>query len=154
MKDPTGLHFETDFYQQNDWDGSDSLCDSCLTAWPCETFTKWTNSNTYKIGQLQEQVKTLTKRLDAEHQQVSELREQVRRNDITIRGALMPFISDVADGVTDGTVQFRVDTDCTDINTFEGPLRIAGLREWHCTYESSRRLVRDGETVEWKIAKT
>jgi hypothetical protein len=88
--------------------------------------------------------------------EIVELRESVRRNDITIRGAIVPWLSDLAEGVNDGTVQFSVDTEMMDVSMggLDGAVtRIAGLREWHCTYTSSRRTVEDGELVEHRGGK-
>jgi hypothetical protein len=86
--------------------------------------------------------------------EIAELRETARRNDITIRGAIVPWLSDLAEGVTDGTVQFSVETEAAEVTSVEGWRRFTpGLREWHCTYTSSRRTVEDGELVEHRGGK-
>lgn len=154
MKDPTELHFETDRWEEANWAGSDSLCNSCLTAWPCAKIEKWWASDTYKVQKLQEGVEYLKKANARQGREISELREQGRRNDIVIRGCLIPFVNDLALGVTDGQVTFSLHRDYDDITDFKGAVgRVGGLVEWHAKYESSRILVEDGEVKEMRYSK-
>lgn len=75
-------------------------------------------------------------RLDRE---LHEVREQSRRNDVVIRGALVPWLTDIVNGVMDGSVTFTVENRYDDT--------VPGLRvkqDWHCKYESSARTMVDG----------
>lgn len=154
MKDPTELHFETDHWEDANWAGSDSLCNSCLTPWPCPKIEKWWASDTYKVQKLQEDVDYLKKANARQGREIDELREQGRRNDIVVRGCLFPFVNDLARGVTDGQVTFSLETDYQDFSMAMGPnVRVAARQEWHAKYESSTVLVEDGHVTERRFSK-
>lgn len=135
MKDPSDVHFETDCWEADDWPGSESLCNACLEPWPCAKWKKWEKSNEYRIGQLEERVKALSKRLDAERQLNSELKDKVHRMEIWTNG-ITPVISDLLDGKPGGKLSYREDVDHVDAFVGYGhpPMRLAGLREFSVDY--------------------
>lgn len=156
MKDPTAYHYETDRHEVDGWEGSGSLCDSCLVAWPCPKIVKWQASKTYRLMVLEDRVENLARENLRQNEELRDLREQGRRNDITIRGVLMPFIDDLTRGVTDGQATFSVYTDHQDFTSLgtSAITRVAGAREWRAKYESSSGLWEDGECTERRYRKT
>lgn len=151
MKDPSDVHHETGRWE---WEGSDSLCAGCLNRWPCPKIEKWWASASYRIQKLEETVKSQSSSIQVLREQLSAARETGHRNDITIRGILIPFVNDLANGVTDGVATFSVTTDHEDFTPLGGArLRVAGRREWHAKYESSRVVVENGEVTETRVPR-
>jgi hypothetical protein len=135
VKDPSSVHFETDCWEAYDWPGSDSLCNACLTPWPCPKWQKWTKSNEYRIGQLEERVKDISKRLDAERELTNDLKDKVHRLEVWAKG-VMPALGDVLAGKIGGTLRYREDVEYQDITLCGGypPMRMAGLRDYSMDY--------------------
>lgn len=147
MKDPTAVHYESE------WGAGDedaTTCAACATSWPCKKIKRWRASDSYKVARLVEEVEYLKRANSRQGSKLDALREQVCRSDLVIRGVLIPFVNDLAGGVTDGQATFSIDSDYDDHITL-GSLartRILAGRQWHARYESSSVTVEDGEVTE------
>lgn len=144
MKDPTGLHFETDRHESDGWEGSGSLCDSCLYPWPCAKYEKWISSNDYKILQLQQSVERLSDKVGSQAMDIRDLRETDRRTRLLITSGVIPAFNDLAEGHALGIIRYEVERDHAHLDTAEGTYRVPGLETFTVTYTSDTRTVVNG----------
>lgn len=135
MKDPSDVHFETDRYEQDGWPNSHSLCESCLTPWPCTKWEKWTKSDSYKIQVLESSREVQAKENLRQNKELAELRDKVYRLEVFVKG-VMPALGDLLQGKVGGKLSYREDVDYIDSFVAYGhpPMRLAGLREFSVDY--------------------
>lgn len=155
MKDPTDLHYETDAYERDDWEGSESMCDSCLEPWPCKRIQKWWKSDTYRLQEAERHIENLTKARDRQAKALSELREQQHMLNLFVRGGLLPAVRDLLDGRPGGVIKEDVQVEYQDLTSWDSSAIqcVAGARTYTVEYESSTGLWRNGDCVERRYSK-
>lgn len=125
MKEPKG-------HTYTDWD----TCARCETDWPCKPYRRFMKSKSYRLTELEAQVKNLATRLDSVSKEATQLRDRVHRAEVLIQGSY-PAMVDLLKGVTGGNLTVHEEVDHLDVTSWGGRThRFGGLREFYTTYES------------------
>lgn len=125
MKEPKG-HTYTDY----------DNCIVCGTDWPCKPYRRFMKSKSYRLTELEAQVKNLATRVDSQGKELAQLRDRAHRLEVLTKG-VWPAVNDLLKGLVGGTLTVGEDVDYQEFQVFGGPpIRVAGLRDFYCTYES------------------
>lgn len=138
MKEPKGHTYD-------DYDE----CVRCEKPWPCKTYRRFMKSKSYRLTELEAQVKNQAEQISSQARQLDQLRDRAHRLEVLVKG-VWPAVNDLLKGAVGGSLTVGEDVDYQDFTSWGGRThRVAGLRDFYCTYESpDGTSYRNGEFTE------
>lgn len=146
MKEPTD-HYEV----QPDEFITETICAEDGKTWPCKTWQRWQQTDSYRLIQTEAEVKSLKSRLERLDKQAREERQKFHELELYVKGGLIPQMNDLvrygkADPVTTAHTQ-----DYEQYSEFGSHLvsRVAGRIDYNVRYTSvDGSVYENGECIE------